>query len=133
MTATADHHEIIRVLDSINQSCFRSDADRYAAKEAARRLLARLETPFERGWTLAFETPVLVAGLQIGSDLGIWSKWADAEKQSVGKPVQLETILGWCNAKAESNLLRKSTGSSLQWKLKVDRTIFETPQCALCA
>ncbi|KAF3042448.1 hypothetical protein E8E12_009556 [Didymella heteroderae] len=102
-----DPQKTIRILESINQSSFQSDADRYATKEAARRLLARLETPFERGWTLAFETPVLVAGLQMGSDLGIWIKWADAEKQSGGKPTKLEIILGWCKAEAEPNLLRR--------------------------
>jgi hypothetical protein len=64
MSTTADTQETIRIIESIDQSSFQSDADRYAAKEAARRLLARLETPFERGWALAFETPVLVTGLQ---------------------------------------------------------------------
>jgi hypothetical protein len=114
MTNKTDPQETIRTIDSIDQSSFHSDADRYAAKEAARRLLARLETPFERGWALAFETPVLVAGLQMGSDLGIWSKWVDAEKQSGGKPVKLEIILGWCHAKVEPTLLRESTGTSLR-------------------
>jgi len=94
MTGKRSYFEVIRTLDSIDQSSFESDADRYAAKEAARRLLARLETPFERGWALAFETPVLVAGLQVGSDLGVWTKWADAEEQSGAKPVSLQTILG---------------------------------------
>ena len=99
--------EIIRLLDSIDQSSFQSDTDRYAAKEAARRLLARLETPFERGWALAFETPVLIAGLQMCSDLGIWEKWTDAEKQSGQKAVGLHTILGWCKTHAEPSLLRR--------------------------
>lgn len=97
----------IRLLDSIDQSAFQSDTDRYAAKEAARRLLARLETPFERGWALAFETPVLVAGLQMCSDLGIWGKWRDAENQSGQKAVDLNTILGWCETHAEPSLLRR--------------------------
>lgn len=100
--------EIIHTLDSITQSSFSTDADRYAAKEAARRLLSRLETPFERGWALAFETPVLVAGLQVGSDLGIWAKWAEVERESGGDPVKLEIILSWCNAKVEPTLLRES-------------------------
>ncbi|KAH6616292.1 hypothetical protein C7974DRAFT_441875 [Boeremia exigua] len=107
MIDKVDVAETIRSLDSISQTSFKSDADRYAAKEAARRLLARLETPFERGWALAFETPVLVAGLQMGSDLGIWAHWAEAEKQSEGAPVKLDTILGWCNAKVEATLLRR--------------------------
>jgi hypothetical protein len=108
MAGKPGRDEVIRTLDSIDQSSFESDADRYAAKEAARRLLARLETPFERGWALAFETPVLVAGLQVGSDLGVWTQWADAEERSGGKPVSLETILGWCTAEVEPTLLRAS-------------------------
>lgn len=107
MTDKIDVQETISTLDSIDQVSFKSDADRFAAKEAARRLLARLETPFERGWALAFETPVLVAGLQMGSDLGIWEKWTLSEKQTGGLPVNLETILNWCNTKAEATLLRK--------------------------
>lgn len=109
MVDRAGIQETISVLDSIDQSFFESDADRYAAKEAARRLLARLETPFERGWALAFETPVLVAGLQMGSDLGIWSKWAEAEKQNDAASVKIEQILSWCDTKVEPTLLRKST------------------------
>ncbi|KAL1607146.1 hypothetical protein SLS59_002850 [Nothophoma quercina] len=93
MVDRAGVQETISVLDSIDQSFFESDADRYAAKEAVRRLLARLETPFERGWALAFETPVLVAGLQMGSDLGIWSKWAEAEKQNDAASIKTEQIL----------------------------------------
>lgn len=37
-----------KMLDSVPPESFQSDTDRYEAKEAARRLLARLETPFER-------------------------------------------------------------------------------------
>lgn len=107
MTDKPHSDHVICTLDSIDPASFKSDADRYAAKEAARRLLARLETPFERGWALAFETPVLVAGLQVGSDLGIWVKWAEAEKQGGGKPQKLETILGWCSVQVEPTLLRE--------------------------
>jgi hypothetical protein len=66
--------DAITTLDQLQPEAFGTDAERYAAKEAARRLLARLETPFERSWALSFENPVLIAGLQVFSDLGIWSK-----------------------------------------------------------
>lgn len=101
----------IEKLDSINQASFVSDADRYAAKEAARRLLARLETPFERGWALAFEMPVLVAGLQIGSDLGIWKKWTKTEKENGQSPINIDTILSWCTVDVEPTLLREFRAS----------------------
>lgn len=107
MDGRTDPQQIITALNFIDQSSFKTDIDRYAAKEAVRRLLARLKTPFERAWTLGFETPVLVAGLQIDSDLGIWTKWVETEGQNAQEPVKLEDIFGWCNAKVEPSLLRK--------------------------
>ena len=98
--------DAVSKLDSIQSDAFATDAERYEAKEAARRLLSRLETPFERGWTLAFETPVLIAGLQMCLDLGIWEKWTTAHKSSGGAPQTLDAILSWCNTKVEPNLLR---------------------------
>jgi hypothetical protein len=109
MTNKVDVQETVNALDGITASSFTSDADRFAAKEAARRLLARLETPFERGWSLAFETPVLVAGLQVGADLGIWERWVEAEKQNGGESVKLDVILGWCKDGVEASLLSEST------------------------
>ncbi|KAJ8110067.1 hypothetical protein OPT61_g6987 [Boeremia exigua] len=43
----------------------------------------------------------------MGSDLGIWSRWAEAEKQTGAMPVKLEKILSWCNAEVERTLLRR--------------------------
>lgn len=100
--------ETITKLDSITPEDFATDAERYEAKEAARRLLARLETPFERGWALAFETPVLVAGLQLGLDLGIRPAWASEHEKSGEAPQELGTISGWCTEELEENLLRES-------------------------
>ena len=127
-----DPQAIITTLDSISQTSFETDTDRYAAKEAARRLLARLETPFERGWALAFETPVLVAGLQIGSDLGIWTNWAETDEKNGHVPVKLETILSWCSAEVEPTLLREPPHDLTHGQiLTVIRTIFEASERAL--
>ncbi|KAK6836523.1 O-methyltransferase [Apiospora arundinis] len=96
----------IELLDSIGVDSFKNDAERYAAKEAARRLLARIETPFERIWALAFENPVLIAGLQLCQDLGIWAKWTEAAcKGEDGKTQTLDSLLGFCNISIEPNLL----------------------------
>jgi hypothetical protein len=94
-------------LDSTQPSQFSTDTERFEAKEAARRLLTRLETPFEQGWRLSFETPVLVAGIQAILDLGIWKKWSEADKENPGAPVHLDQLLKWANAEAEPNLLRE--------------------------
>ncbi|KAK8000937.1 O-methyltransferase [Apiospora marii] len=96
----------IEFIDSIGVDSFKNDTERYAAKEAARRLLARIETPFERIWALAFENPVLIAGLQLCQDLGIWAKWTAAVgKGDEGKTQTLESLLGFCNTTVEPNLL----------------------------
>ncbi|KAK8062538.1 O-methyltransferase [Apiospora hydei] len=96
----------IELLDSIGIDSFKNDTERYAAKEAARRLLARIETPFERIWALAFENPVLIAGLQLCQDLGVWAKWTEAaSKGEDGRIQTLDSLLGFCNTPVEPNLL----------------------------
>ena len=99
--------ETAKLQDSIHLESFQSDADRYEAKEAARRLLARLETPFERGWALAFEIPVLAPGLIVFHDLDIWSKWDKLNKSQGPIPQSLDQIVKMCSAPAEPNLLRE--------------------------
>jgi hypothetical protein len=99
--------DTLKSLESIQPSQFSTDAERFEAKEAARRLLTRLETPFEQGWRLSFETPVLVAGIQTILDLGIWKKWMETDMENPGAPVHLDQLLKWANAEAEPNLLRE--------------------------
>ena len=99
--------ETTKLLNSIRPESFQSDADRYEAKEAARSLLARLETPFERGWALSFEVSVLLPGLIVLHDLDIWSKWDKLNKSQGPIPQSLDQIVGMCNAPAEPNLLRE--------------------------
>lgn len=101
-----DPQNTIEILDSISVESFKTDADRYEAKEAAKRLLARLETPFERSWALSFETPVLIAGLQLCQDLGIWSKWATKQSNEAGAQ-SLDDILKMCAVPVQPNLLRE--------------------------
>ncbi|KAI0162110.1 O-methyltransferase [Xylariaceae sp. FL1272] len=99
--------EKIEFLNSIKPEDF-SDDERYAAKEAARKLLARLETPFELLWHMEFALPPLHTGLQLGLDLGLWSKWAELDKQTPGVPKTLDDLVGMCNTtKIEPNLLRR--------------------------
>jgi hypothetical protein len=126
MTRGKEEQDIVGMLDSVDSTSFHTDADRYAAKEAARRLLSRLETPFERGWALAFENPVLVAGLQVGLDLGIWERWALEERQSNGAPQKLRDIVSWCNAAVELNVIRKYGHHSDKSLAKEGRSIFST-------
>ncbi|KUI69110.1 Demethylsterigmatocystin 6-O-methyltransferase [Cytospora mali] len=97
-----------RLLDSIQPESFPTDAQRYEAKEAARRLLARLETPAERGLSLTMETSVLLPALQICHDLGIWSKWAEINRTDHGSAAQtLDGIVRMGNTAIEPKLLRR--------------------------
>ncbi|KAE8131158.1 S-adenosyl-L-methionine-dependent methyltransferase [Aspergillus pseudotamarii] len=72
-----------------------------------RRLLARLETPFEQSWAITFEGPSLVAGLQLLQDLGIWTKWTEADRQNQGAARTLDELLNWAHTACEPNLLRR--------------------------
>lgn len=102
--------KIIQDLDAVQLDQFTSDADRYVVREAARRLLARVESPFEQGWALALETPMLIAGLQIVFDLGIWEKWLALEKQQnagTGLVQTLDQLVALSSKSVEPNLLRK--------------------------
>jgi len=96
----------VEILDSISVQSFKTDADRYEAKEAAKRLLARLETPFERSWALSFENPVLIAGLQLCQDLGVWRKWVSKQGNDGGTQT-LDNILKMCDVPVQPNLIRK--------------------------
>lgn len=102
----ANPQNTVEILDSISAQSFETDADRYEAKEAAKRLLARLETPFETSWALAFENPVLIAGLQLCQDLGIWSNWA-TKQGNEGGTQSLDDILKMCDVPVQPNLLRE--------------------------
>jgi hypothetical protein len=97
----------ISTLESIEPSKFANDAERFQAKEALRKLLIRMETPFERIWALSFENPPLIAGLRICVDLGIWTKWAAIYKEKGEAELTLEQIIALCETKPEANLLRE--------------------------
>ncbi|KAL1854383.1 hypothetical protein Daus18300_011482 [Diaporthe australafricana] len=99
--------ETTELLDSIRPESFKSETERSEAKEAARRLLARLETPFERGWAITLEASVLVPGLLVFYDLEIWSKWAGIHKSQGPIPQSLVHIVKMCSTPAEPNLLRR--------------------------
>lgn len=126
----------VEILDSISVQSFKTDADRYEAKEAAIRLLARLETPFERLWALSFENPVLIADLKLYQDLDVWSKWA-SKPGNEGGAQSLDNILKMCDVPVQPNLLRKLEKFILScWLFLIfDPTgsFLETPRGIKCA
>jgi hypothetical protein len=104
---SATFKSTMSAIQSINPSQFANDAERFAVKEALRKLLVRIETPFERIWALSFENPPLIAGLRIGMDLGLWKKWAAIYQEKGEAELTLDQIVAQCDKRPEPNLLRK--------------------------
>ena len=96
--------DTIAYLDGISAAgSFGSELERHQVRAAVRRLLARVETPYERAWGYCLEHPVVFAALKIGIDLGLWSAWT---KQG-GGPKSLDDLAKLSNATVEINLLRQ--------------------------
>lgn len=96
--------EIIAALDAIHPEAFGgNEVERLRVRAAARRLLARLETPYERAWGFCFEHPVVFAALQTCIDLGLWKSWTatGGGEKSIDELVKLTTPT------IETNLLRR--------------------------
>lgn len=94
---------IISALDAVNSSVFEgNEVERLQVRAAARRLLARVESPYERAWGFCFEHPVVFAALQTCIDVGLWKSWtADA-----GGEKSLEDLVNFTTPTVEINLLR---------------------------
>jgi hypothetical protein len=97
----------ISSIESIDPTQFANDTERFLVKEAMRKLVVRLETPFERLYTLSYETPMVNACLRTCLDLGIWEKWAAKYEKWNEAEVSLSQICEFCYPKPEANLLRK--------------------------
>lgn len=96
--------DTVAYLDGISAAdSFGSELERHQVRAAVRRLLARVETPYERAWGYCFEHPVVFAALKTGIDLGLWSAWT---KQG-GGPKSVDDLAKLANATVEINLLRQ--------------------------
>ncbi|KAK3381210.1 S-adenosyl-L-methionine-dependent methyltransferase [Podospora didyma] len=99
--STAD---IIAVLDSVSHGSFHGDeVERLRVRAAARRLLARVESPYERAWGFCFEHPVVFAAIQTCIDLGLWKAWTAAG----GGEKTLDELTKLTTSEIELNLLRR--------------------------
>ncbi|KAK3331776.1 S-adenosyl-L-methionine-dependent methyltransferase [Cercophora scortea] len=96
--------DLIAVLDSVSHASFNGDeVERLRVRAAARRLLARVESPYERAWGFCFEHPAVFAALQTTIDIGLWKAWtaAGGGEKSIDELVKLATV------EVEPNLLRR--------------------------
>jgi hypothetical protein len=136
VTMSAAFKSTISTLESIDPSQFANDAERFQAKEALRKLLVRMETPFERIWALCFENPQLIASLRVCVDLGMWKKWKALYDDEGTAELTLDQIVALCDKKPETNLLRKyCTGqrtAAIQC-LTAGRTLFAAHSSTLYA
>ncbi|KAJ5107932.1 hypothetical protein N7456_004607 [Penicillium angulare] len=93
---------VIAVLDGIQADAFGGDeVERLKVRAAARRLLARVETPYERAWGFCFEHPIVFAALQTCIDLRLWKTWTSIG----GGEKSIEELVLMTTPIAETNLL----------------------------
>ncbi|CAI7629599.1 unnamed protein product [Penicillium bialowiezense] len=94
---------IIASLDAVQPEAFGgNEVERLKVRAAARRLLARVETPYERAWGFCFEQPVVFAALQICIDVGLWRSWT-----SVGGEKSIDELVKLTSPNVDANLLRR--------------------------
>ncbi|KAH8591737.1 putative O-methyltransferase [Bisporella sp. PMI_857] len=94
----------IETLDAITFEQYKDDSlARLNTIAAVRRLLNRLQTPFERAWDIVFDNPVSYAAIQTCIDLGIWKAWLE---DGAGEKT-LEEVKQLANADIDLNLLRR--------------------------
>lgn len=102
---SAKTQEIIASLDAVHPDVFGgNEVERLQVRAAARRLLARVESPYERAWGFCFEHPVVFAALQTCIDVGLWKSWNGVG----GGEKTLDELVRMTTPTVDTNLLRKS-------------------------
>jgi hypothetical protein len=100
----ANVQNIVANLDKISLDALDDDNDaRVQVLEAARRMVARLETPFEQAWRWSWIGFNVFSVLQIIMDLGLWEEW----RKAGGKEASLEELLDLCKVPCDLMLLRE--------------------------
>lgn len=101
---TSQTKDIIAALDGVHPEAFGgNEVERLQVRAAARRLLARVESPYERAWGFCFEHPVVFAALQTCIDVGLWKAWTI----SGGDEKSIDGLVRLTNPAVETNLLRR--------------------------
>ncbi|KAJ5211300.1 hypothetical protein N7491_011120 [Penicillium cf. griseofulvum] len=98
----SETNRIIDSLDAVQPEVFGDEVERLKVRAAARRLLARVETPYERAWGFCFEQPVVFAALQTCIDLGLWKSWT-----TVGGEKSIDELVAFTTPTVDTNLLRR--------------------------
>ncbi|CAG8940048.1 unnamed protein product [Penicillium salamii] len=102
-TVQSQTEQTVASLDAVQPDAFGgNEVERLKIRAAARRLLARVETPYERAWGFCFEQPVVFAALQICIDVGLWRSWT-----SVGGEKSIDDLVKLTSPTVDANLLRR--------------------------
>ncbi|PYI33452.1 putative O-methyltransferase [Aspergillus indologenus CBS 114.80] len=103
--ASKPTNDIVKFLDGIEADTpGNSEVDRLRLCAAARRLLARVETPYERAWGLCFDQPIIFAAIQTCINLQLWKAWTDA---GCGE-MSLDELVRLTTPTVDTNLLREA-------------------------
>lgn len=100
----SDSQKIIDILEGVNHASFANEVERLRVRAAARKLLAKVESPYERAWGFCFEHPVVFAALQTSIDLGLWAAWNAAG----GGDKTIDDLVKLAKHDIQPNLLRTS-------------------------
>ncbi|KAK7224886.1 hypothetical protein V2G26_012889 [Clonostachys chloroleuca] len=99
----SDSQKIIDILEDVNHASFANEVERLRVRAAARKLLAKVESPYERAWGFCFEHPVVFAALQTSIDLGLWAAWNAAG----GGDKTIDDLVKLAKHDIQPNLLRR--------------------------
>ncbi|CAI6088051.1 unnamed protein product [Clonostachys chloroleuca] len=99
----SDSQKIIDILEGVNHASFANEVERLRVRAAARKLLAKVESPYERAWGFCFEHPVVFAALQTSIDLGLWAAWNAAG----GGDKTIDDLVKLAKHDIQPNLLRR--------------------------
>ncbi|KAJ5128502.1 hypothetical protein N7448_002223 [Penicillium atrosanguineum] len=101
---SAQTQGIIKALDAVHPELFGdNEVERLQVRAAARRLLARVESPYERAWGFCFEHPVVFAALQTCIDVGLWKAWTGIG----GGEKTIDQLAKMSTPTMDTNLLRR--------------------------
>ncbi|KAH9886349.1 S-adenosyl-L-methionine-dependent methyltransferase [Xylariomycetidae sp. FL2044] len=104
MAAKLEAKGIVAALDAVSAETFSAnETERLQVREAALRLLSRVESPFERASSYCFDHPAVYAAIQTFIDLGIWPSWTQA---GAGEKT-VEELAKLASQSIELNLLRR--------------------------
>lgn len=109
MSGNSKSDHIVGTLDNVSLDDLGTHpGDRIAVIEAAKRMLARLETPFEQVWQLSLVGATVASAIRVIRNVGLFEAWREAG----GKEASLEELWVLSKTHCDIVLLRESAEES---------------------